>query len=67
MLPLARAALAVGADGLIVEVHDQPDEALSDGTQALLPDQFDRLMEEARQLAPVLARRLPARASLPNP
>ena len=62
VLPLARAALAAGADGLMVEVHEHPEEALSDGNQALLPDQFERLMEEARQLAPVLARELPAPA-----
>ncbi len=60
VLPLARAALAVGADGLIVEVHAEPAKALSDGNQALLPAQFDRLMDQARQLAPVLERRVPA-------
>jgi len=60
VLPLARAALAAGADGLMVEVHEHPEEALSDGNQALLPDQFERLMAEARQLAPVLERTLPA-------
>jgi 3-deoxy-7-phosphoheptulonate synthase len=63
VLPLARAALAVGADGLMIEVHEHPDEALSDGNQALLPEQFDQLMEEARDLAPVLQRELPAVAS----
>jgi len=49
--PLARAAVAVGADGIMIEVHDNPDRALSDGPQALLPDQFDRLMKEVRAIA----------------
>jgi 3-deoxy-7-phosphoheptulonate synthase len=60
VLPLARAALAAGADGLMVEVHEHPEEAMSDGNQALLPDQFEQLMAEARQLAPVLGRELAA-------
>lgn len=63
VLPLARASIAVGADGLMVEVHDQPNEALSDGNQALLPDQFIELMEEIRLLAPVLDRKVPSQAS----
>ncbi|MGA8151136.1 MAG: 3-deoxy-7-phosphoheptulonate synthase [Terriglobales bacterium] len=54
--PLSRAAVAVGADGLIVEVHHQPDKALSDGMQSLYPDQFDELMEQVRQIAPVVGR-----------
>jgi 3-deoxy-7-phosphoheptulonate synthase len=56
VLPLSRAAVAVGADGLIVEVHNCPDRALSDGIQSLLPDQFDELMSEVRQIAAVLGR-----------
>src|ERR1700739_2351395 len=56
--PLSRAAVAVGADGLIVEVHDKPDEALSDGPQSLFPDQFDALMGEVRQIAHVLHRKI---------
>jgi len=56
VLPLSRAAVAVGADGLIVEVHHEPDRALSDGMQSLLPDQFDELMSEIRQIAPVVHR-----------
>jgi 3-deoxy-7-phosphoheptulonate synthase len=56
VLPLSRAAIAVGADGLIVEVHHEPDRALSDGMQSLLPDQFDELMSEIRQIAPVVHR-----------
>ena len=54
--PLSRAAVAVGADGLIVEVHPNPDQALSDGNQSLYPDQFDSLMVEVRQIARVLNR-----------
>jgi 3-deoxy-7-phosphoheptulonate synthase len=54
--PLARAAIAAGADGLMVEVHEQPAEALSDGRQALRPEEFDRLMSEVRRLAPVVGR-----------
>jgi len=41
----------VGADGLMVEVHHKPDEALSDGPQSLFPDQFDELMKQVRQIA----------------
>ena len=57
--PLARAAVAVGADGLIVEVHHDPDRALSDGMQSLYPDQFDALMGQVRQIAEVLGRSIP--------
>ena len=59
---LSRAALAAGANGLIVEVHDRPEEALSDGNQSLLPEQFAELMDQLRSLAPVLDRRLPTYA-----
>jgi 3-deoxy-7-phosphoheptulonate synthase len=54
--PMSRAAVAVGADGLIVEVHNQPDQALSDGMQSLYPEQFDDLMAQVRQIAPVVGR-----------
>src|SRR5579864_3486951 len=54
--PLSRAAVAVGADGLMVEVHHKPDEALSDGMQSLYPDQFLELTEEVRQIAAVVHR-----------
>ena len=54
--PLARAAVAAGADGLIVEVHCDPDHALSDGAQSMFPAQFDRLMAELRIIAPALGR-----------
>jgi 3-deoxy-7-phosphoheptulonate synthase len=49
----------VGADGLIVEVHHDPDRALSDGMQSLYPDQFDTLMEQVRQIGAVLGRTVP--------
>jgi 3-deoxy-7-phosphoheptulonate synthase len=58
--PLSRAAVAVGADGLIVEVHHQPDRALSDGMQSLYPEQFDELMAQIRQIASVVGRTVPA-------
>ncbi len=58
VLPLSRAAVAVGADGLIIEVHVDPDHALSDGMQSLFPDQFDELMEQIRQIAAVLHRQV---------
>jgi 3-deoxy-7-phosphoheptulonate synthase len=62
--PLARAAVAVGADGLMVEVHCDPDRALSDGMQSLYPDQFDDLVAQVRQIAPVVGRSM---APLPQP
>jgi len=54
--PLSRAAVAVGADGLLIEVHPHPEQALSDGPQALLPEMFAELMKQVRQLAPVMGR-----------
>src|SRR5450755_539923 len=54
VLPLSRASVAVGADGLLIEVHAHPELALSDGPQALLPEMFAELMREVRQLAPVM-------------
>ena len=54
--PMARAAVAAGADGLIIEVHVDPDRALSDGAQSLFPSQFDRLMAELRIIAPAIGR-----------
>ena len=56
--PLARAALAVGADGVMLEVHADPDNALSDGPQALLPEMFEALMHELEQMAPLVGRTL---------
>src|SRR5438445_1030129 len=54
--PLSRAAVAVGANGLLVEVHNNPEKALSDGMQSIYPDQMDALMNEVRQIAAVLKR-----------
>lgn len=56
VLPLSRAAVAVGADGLIVEVHHAPEKALSDGAQSLTLGEFDRLLDEVRQIAAVVRR-----------
>ena len=56
VLPLSRAAVAVGADGLLIEVHHEPDKALSDGMQSILPEEFAVLAEEMRQIAAVLHR-----------
>jgi 3-deoxy-7-phosphoheptulonate synthase len=56
VLPMSRAAIAAGSDGLLIEVHDHPEVALSDGPQALLPEMFAQLMAEARLLAPVVGR-----------
>jgi 3-deoxy-7-phosphoheptulonate synthase len=67
MVPwMSRAAVAVGADGLLVEVHPEPDEALSDGAQSLKPERFDAMMHEVRAIAEAIGRTvaqpLPARA-----
>jgi 3-deoxy-7-phosphoheptulonate synthase len=59
VIPMARAAVAVGADGLIVEVHHAPDKALSDGAQSIYPEQFVQLMDECSQIATVLHRNIP--------
>jgi 3-deoxy-7-phosphoheptulonate synthase len=49
--PLAKAAIAVGADGLIIEMHPHPETAFSDGAQSLTPEQFETLMDWVRKLA----------------
>jgi 3-deoxy-7-phosphoheptulonate synthase len=59
VLPMARAAVAAGADGILVEVHHQPDKALSDGAQSIYPNQFAHMMNELEQIAPVVHRSLP--------
>ena len=59
VVPLARAAVAVGADGLVIEVHHQPDKALSDGAQSIYPQQFADMMGEVRQIARILHRDVP--------
>jgi 3-deoxy-7-phosphoheptulonate synthase len=53
---MARAALAAGADGLMIEVHPSPDRALSDGAQSLYPDQFASLVAELRIIAQAIGR-----------
>ena len=59
VLPMARAAVASGADGILVEVHDHPEKALSDGPQSIYPGQFTSMMNELEQIAPVVGRKLP--------
>jgi len=56
VLPLSRAAVAVGADGLLVEVHHDPERALSDGMQSIIPEEFAELSVEVKQIAAVLHR-----------
>lgn len=58
VIPLARAAVAAGADGIMVEVHHEPEKALSDGPQALLPEQFSELMSQIRKIAEVIGRKI---------
>jgi 3-deoxy-7-phosphoheptulonate synthase len=59
VLPMARAGVASGADGIVVEVHNHPEKALSDGPQSIYPDQFATMMNELEQIAPVVGRSLP--------
>jgi 3-deoxy-7-phosphoheptulonate synthase len=59
VLPMARAAVAAGADGILVEVHNHPELALSDGPQSIYPEQFDRMMDDIERIAPVVGRTLP--------
>jgi 3-deoxy-7-phosphoheptulonate synthase len=54
--PMARASVAAGADGLLIEVHPDPDRALSDGAQSLRPEQFEELMGQLRMIAPAVGR-----------
>ena len=56
--PMARAAVAAGADGLLIEVHPDPEHALSDGAQSLFPDQFGALMAELKIIAPAVGRKM---------
>jgi 3-deoxy-7-phosphoheptulonate synthase len=58
VIPMARAAVAAGADGIMVEVHPNPEQALSDGAQSLFPEQFAQLMREVRVIAEVIGRRV---------
>ncbi|MEX2109864.1 MAG: 3-deoxy-7-phosphoheptulonate synthase [Gemmatimonadaceae bacterium] len=57
--PMARAAVAAGADGVLIEVHPDPDRALSDGAQSLYPDQFAELVRQLRAVAAAIGRRIP--------
>ena len=59
VLPMARASVATGADGVLVEVHNHPEKALSDGPQSIYPEQFVTMMKELEQIAPVVGRSLP--------
>lgn len=61
VLPMARAAVAAGADGIMIEVHHDPEHALSDGAQSLYPDQFDELMDQSRVIAQVIGRHIAER------
>ena len=56
--PMARASLAAGADALLIEVHHDPDKAFSDGAQSLFPEQFAKLMDELRMIAPAVGRKI---------
>jgi 3-deoxy-7-phosphoheptulonate synthase len=56
---MARAAVAAGADGVLIEVHPDPDRALSDGAQSLYPDQFAELVGQLRAVAAAIGRRIP--------
>jgi 3-deoxy-7-phosphoheptulonate synthase len=58
VIPMARAAVAAGADGLLVEVHPNPERALSDGAQSLYPEQFERLIRETRIIVEAIGRRV---------
>jgi 3-deoxy-7-phosphoheptulonate synthase len=64
VLPMSRAAIAVGADGVLIEVHHKPEEALSDGPQAILPETFAQLVREVDAIAQVLGRTLQPALSL---
>mgnify|MGYP005847856863 FL=1 len=58
IIPMARAAVAAGTDALMVEVHHDPDNALSDGPQALLPEQFDEMMKQIKSIAEIIGRKI---------
>jgi len=67
MVPqMAKAAIAVGANGLLIEVHCNPQDALSDGAQSLRPDRFDRMMHELRAVAAAVGMEMPAPATVPG-
>ncbi|MBC8087564.1 MAG: 3-deoxy-7-phosphoheptulonate synthase [Phycisphaerae bacterium] len=64
--PMARAAVAAGADGILVEVHPTPDKALSDGAQSLYPEQFDKLVVELRLIAQAIGRKIAETPAMPG-
>ncbi len=66
VIPMARAAVAAGADGLVIEVHSDPDHAWSDGAQSIYPAQFDRLMAELRIIAPAIGRSVCVETAAPR-
>lgn len=66
VLPMARAAVASGADGIMVEVHNHPETALSDGPQSIYPAQFVTMMHELEQIAPIVGRQLPRAIPIPT-
>jgi 3-deoxy-7-phosphoheptulonate synthase len=63
VIPMARAAIAAGADGVMIEMHPEPDRALSDGAQSLYPDQFSQLVGELRAVASAIGRSVPTAKS----
>ncbi|NBX34534.1 3-deoxy-7-phosphoheptulonate synthase, partial [bacterium] len=63
VMPMARAAIAAGCDGLIIEVHPQPDQAKSDGAQSLNPDQFAECMKQLRRVANAVDRSVASAAN----
>jgi 3-deoxy-7-phosphoheptulonate synthase len=65
VIPVARAGIAAGADGLIIEVHPKPEEALSDGGQSLKPERFDDLMKQIQAGAKAIGRSLVSHTDLP--
>jgi 3-deoxy-7-phosphoheptulonate synthase len=65
VIPMARAAVAAGADGLMVEVHPNPPKALSDGQQSLYPDQFGELMDQIRVISDAIGREIQSLATAP--
>jgi 3-deoxy-7-phosphoheptulonate synthase len=68
VIPMGRAAIAAGADGLLVEMHPNPDKAMSDGGQSLFPDQLARLVREARAIAEAIGRSIaPPPGTAPSP
>jgi 3-deoxy-7-phosphoheptulonate synthase len=67
VIPMARAAVAAGADGLMVEVHPEPERALSDGAQSLYPEQFQEMMAQIRLIADAIGRGVPPALPAPQP